>query len=893
MVFRFAGQEYSGFAGDTLASALLAAGVHEVATSVKLGRPRGISTAGAEEPTGLVQVYQPYPEPNVPATVLEIAPGLVAGPGTGQGTLATTADPAGTDAVWAHADTLVVGAGPAGLAAALAAAGAGDRVILADERPAPGGGLLDRTSTVEERDRLAATVAELAAQAQVRLLARTTVVGCHDDNLVLAVQRFPGGSDPGAAPGADPGAGAGGPVRERLWRIRAGRVVLATGAHERPLGFAGNDTPGVMLAGAARAYLHRYGVLAGRRAVLFTAHDSGYDAGAELVAAGLAVVSIVDSRARAARPDWYSGDFHAGAAVHQVLGGDRVAGVRLGPLAAAAHRPPDSPQWTTEVPADLLLVCGGWVPAVQLYSQAGGALRYDERAGAFLPAGARQRVEYAGVPPVAPGPVLVPAPDESTHFVDLARDVTVADISRAVRAGLRSGEHVKRYTSAGTGPDQARTSAPLAAAALARALGVDPGTLAPPSHRPPYQPVALATLAGRRRGPLFDPVRTTPLHAAHLRAGAPMENVGQWHRPRYFPAPGESMAAAVHRECVAARTGLAAMDASTLGKIDVQGPDAAEFLDRLYTGRLGTLAVGRIRYVVMCRADGMVFDDGTVARLATDRFLVTTTTGNAAAVLDAMREWSQTEWLALRVWCTSVTEQWATVALVGPGSRTALAGLAPGLAVSTVDFPVLSWRDATVAGLSARVCRISFSGELAYEINVAGFDGTALWHAVLAAGAVPYGTETMHVLRAEKGYPIVGQDTDGTVTPDDLGLGWTIAASKPDFVGKRSLSRVDTSRPDRHQFVGLLPEDPTLALPEGAHLIATAALPAPPVPTLGHVTSSYHSAALGRTFALGLVTAGRARIGEVLYAPLRDGRVVPVRVADPVLYDPTGARRDG
>jgi len=868
--FRFAGRAYTGFAGDTLASALLAAGVHEVARSVKLGRPRGLTSAGSEEPSGLVQVLAPWPEPNVPATTLDLVPGLCAEPGTGQGVLA----PGGggpADARWAHVDTLVVGAGPAGLAAALRATRAGERVLVADERPGPGGALLDRPVGAGERAGLRAALAELAAAPEVRLLSRTIVVGHYDGNLALAVQRFPYGGPDG--------------IRERLWRVRAGRVVLATGAHERGLAFAGNDTPGVMLAGAARAYLHRYGVRAGRRAVLLTAHDSGYAAAADLAAAGVAVVSIVDTRTGAARPDWYRGDFHPGHGVHGVRGTGRVTGVVVGPLAG------EGPQWT--VAADLLLVSGGWVPAVQLYSQAGGALRYDPGAGAYLPAGCPQPVEHAGTVPVAPGPVLVAPAGDPLAFVDLARDVSLADIARATGAGLRSGEHVKRYTSAGTGPDQAKTSAPLAAAALAAALGVDPGTLPPPSHRPPYLPVALATLAGRRRGALFDPVRTTALHAAHLRAGAPMELVGQWHRPRYFPAAGEDMAAAVRRECLAARTGLAAMDASTLGKIDVQGPDAGEFLDRLYTGLLSTLAVGRIRYVVMCGPDGMVRDDGTVARLAADRYLVTTTTGNAAAVLDTMREWSQTEWPHLRVWCTSVTEHWATVALVGPGSRAALAGLAPALAVSTVDFPVLAWRDAVVAGLAARVCRISFSGELAYEISVAGFDAAALWHAVLATGATPYGTQTMHVLRAEKGYPIVGQDTDGTVTPDDLGLGWTIAAGKADFVGLRSLSRVDTARADRRQFVALLPADPALLLPEGAALVAAPGPVVPPVPALGHVTSSYHSATLARTFALGLLAAGRARIGTLVYAPLLDGRVVPVRVAAPVLYDPAGARRDG
>lgn len=418
----------------------------------------------------------------------------------------------------------------------------------------------------------------------------------------------------------------------------------------------------------------------------------------------------------------------------------------------------------------------------------------------------------------APGP----------RFVDLQRDVTVADLRRATAAGMRSVEHTKRYTTAGTANDQGKTSGVLASGVVAGLLGVEVSALGTTTYRPPYAPVSFAALAGRDRGALHDPVRVTALHDLHVAGGAVFEDVGQWKRPRYYPRPGEGMTAAVLRECRAAREDVAFMDASTLGKIDVQGPDAAEFLDRLYTNLMSTLRPGMIRYGVMCRQDGMVFDDGTVIRLAEDRFLATTTTGNAAAVLDWMEEWLQTEWPELRVHCTSVTEQWATVALVGPRSREVLGALAPGLAVSRAEFPFMAWRDATVAGLPARVCRISFSGELAYEINVLPWRATTLWEAVRAAGATPYGTETMHVLRAEKGYPIVGQDTDGTVTPQDLGMGWVVSKKKRDFIGKRSHARADTARPDRKHLVGLLPEDPGLLLPEGTHLVADPVPPRPP-----------------------------------------------------------------
>ncbi|MFI7226424.1 2Fe-2S iron-sulfur cluster-binding protein [Nonomuraea angiospora] len=900
--FRFDGRELTGHPGDTLASALLANGVRQAATSVRLGRPRGIFAAGSEEPNAVVQIERPFPEPMRPATTVELYDGLVASSLPGRGRLAAEPDPARYDAVHAHCDVLVVGAGPAGLAAARAAAVDGARVILADEQPRPGGSLLGTTERlptaegpVSGHEWAAAVAAELERLPDVTVLPRTTVFGYYDDNYLMAVERRT--NHLGAAAPAHV-------ARERIWRIRAGRVVLATGAHERPIAFAGNDVPGVMLAGAARTYAVRYGVLPGRRAVVFTTNDSAYEAAFDLADAGLEVAAIVDVRPSPGPLDEARRrgiEVLAGQAVEAVRGAGEVSSVLAG---------------GSEIEADLLLVSGGWNPVAHLFSQAGGTLRYDEDLAALVPGVSRQKVRVAGAArgvftlegclidgageagPVPPGPGgtpywLVPADDLGGHFVDLQRDVTAADVLRATGAGLRSVEHVKRYTTAGTAHDQGKTSGLLTSAVVAHALGVPVGEVGITSYRAPYTPVTFAALAGRDRGSLHDPVRVTALHEWHAEHGALFENVGQWRRPWYYPRAGESMEAAVLRECRAAREDVAAMDASTLGKIDVIGPDAGEFLDRLYTNVMSSLAVGSIRYGVMCRADGMVFDDGTVIRLAAGHFLVTTTTGNAAAVLDWMEEWLQTEWPSLRVHLTSVTEQWATVALVGPRSREVLASLAPELAVSAADFPFMTWREAEVAGIPARVCRISFSGELAYEINVTSWDGLRLWTAIMSDGRVtPYGTETMHVLRAEKGYPIVGQDTDGTVTPQDLGMSWVVSKKKPDFVGKRSHARADTSRPDRKHLVGLLPDDHGFLLPEGAHLVACAELPEPPVPMLGHVTSSYRSAALGRTFALALLKGGRSRHGERLYAPVGDA-MVPVTVTSHVLYDPEGARRDG
>ncbi|HTJ70607.1 MAG TPA: 2Fe-2S iron-sulfur cluster-binding protein [Actinospica sp.] len=847
LAFTFNGTEYTGHPGDTLASALLANGVHHVATSITYGRPRGIVTAGVEEPSALVQLEAPFPEPMLTATTIELYDGLVARGLRGQGRLASEPDPARYDSMHAHCDVLVVGGGPAGIAEARAASRDGARVILVDDQP-----------------QLA--VDDLPG---VRVLTSTTAFGCYDDNLVLALEG-----------------------RQRVWRIRAKEIVLATGAYERPVVFADNDRPGIMLAGAARTYLQRYAVVPGRRVVVFTTNDSAYASVLELASAGVEIAAVLDSRdqvpeALVAQCRERGIDVLPGHLVTGTSGDTRITGVHVSS--------------GTEIPCDTLLVSGGWNPVVHLFSQAGGKLRYDSRLGAFVPAAPLPTIRTAGAANGEidhdPGQVLWRTSADTTGFVDLQRDATVADVLRATGAGLTSVEHVKRYTTIGTAHDQGKTSGVIASGIVAEALGVDIADLGTTTFRPPFTPVAFAALAGRNRGALFDPVRVTALHPWHVAHGALFENVGQWHRPWYYPQPGEDMETAVLRECRAARKSVALMDGSTLGKIDVRGPDAGVFLDRVYTNLISTLKVGSVRYGVMCGVDGMILDDGTVMRVAEHEYVLTTTTGNAAKILEWLEEWLQTEWPELRVHLTSVTEHWVTIPLVGPKSRDVLGIVAPDLDVSNDAFPFMTWREATVAGIPARVCRISFSGELAYEINVVGRHGLTVWEALIEAGAphgiTPYGTETMHVLRAEKGYPIIGQDTDGTVTPQDLGMSWVVSKKKPDFIGKRSFSRAENTRPDRKQLVGLLPVDEHVLLPEGAQLITTPRLPAPPVPMHGHVTSSYRSAALGRTFALALVRSGHSRHGETLYATLDDGTLTPVTVTESVLFDKEGARRDG
>ncbi len=984
--FRFDGRALTGYAGDTLASALLANGIHLTGRSFKYHRPRGILSAGADEPNALVTVRRDRARetPNLRATQVElydgldaisqnrwpslrfdigavnrlISPFIAAGfyyktfmwprrawqklyeprirAAAGLGRAPREADPDRYANRFAHCDVLIVGGGAAGLNAALTAAVSGARVILCDEQPRFGGALLADTSAHIGGQSGAAWAAHaaqiLSARPNVTLLPRTTAFGYFNHNFVALCQRL---QDHLAEPRAQQ-------PRERLWQVRAREVIFAAGALERPLIFPGNDRPGVLLAGAGASYLNQHGVLVGRRVAVITAHDAAYRTALDLHAAGAQIAAIVDVRAaaggelpKAARAAGLP--IHEGMTITGTRGNLRVSEISIaqavdGRVLAADQR----------VSCDAVLMCGGFTPAVHLHSQTRGRLLWDDTLQAYLPGESYERVRSAGAchgvgsltasladgaaaaqaallalgiaSPAVPkrqveevdagtGGWLGELPQARTAaaagaVVDWQNDVTVKDLRLALREGFTSIEHIKRYTTTGMATDQGKTSNLHALAIVAKALDKPIPEVGHTTFRMPYTPVSFGTLAGYARGELFDPVRTTPSHQWALEQAAVFEDVGQWKRARYFPQAAEDMHRAVARECQAVRSAVGMLDASTLGKIEVVGPDAAEFLNRLYVNSWSKLQPGRARYGLLLREDGFIIDDGVIARMAADRFHVTTTTGGAARVLALMEDYLQTAWRDLDVWLTSITEQWAVVAVQGPQARAVLqqlidTALMQDVVIDAGSMPHMAVLEGRFCGAPMRLFRVSFTGELGFEVNVPGDRGEELWETIFDAGKsfgiCPYGTESMHLLRAEKGYIIVGQDTDGTVTPDDAGLGWAIGKNKPDFVGKRSLERAALLAPERKQLVGLTTvADPQQVLEEGAQVMLQAA-PAQGSRPLGHVSSAYHSAAVGRSIALALVSGGRARMGQTLSVPMPSGPIA-VQVTSPVFYDPTGER---
>jgi sarcosine oxidase subunit alpha len=977
--FRFNGLSYQGFAGDTLASAVLATGQTVLSRSWKYHRPRAILTCGVEEPAALVQLETgAWTIPNAKMPEVELYEGLQAEsvlpwPSPAKHLFSvnrwfTPLFPAGfyyKTFMWPakawlwyerfirkagglgaapneedqdryvqqniHCDVLVAGAGITGLAAALAAGRSGARVILAELGPHLGGGAHRLQGTINgksARDWVRDAEQELAQMPDVRIIRRGVVFGYHDHNFLTIREALTDHLPLAERKG----------FRERMWRVRATQVVLATGAHERPLVFGNNDLPGVMLSSALADYAELYGVRVGRQIVLVTTNDSAY-ADARLLQAASAKVTVVDTRvgepAAGSRAQLAQKD-----GIEVLRGFVPVLAKGAGAVSSLVLRQMVDDKATgeeRELACDAIGMAGGWNPAIHLYSHSGGKARWDDAAVCFKPgmampgqasagacnasfgigvsldegsltgaaaataAGFEARAEAYAVDEMALEPAGrfwiaetgQPLSRRVKAFVDYQNDVSASDIELAIREGFESIEHIKRYTAMGFGTDQGKLGNINGMALAARAMGKPIQDVGTTTFRPNYLPVSFGVFAGLDRGELFDPARQTSPHAAHVAAGCLFEDVGQWKRPWYFPKNGEDLHQAVHREVLAVRNGVGIMDGSTLGKIDIQGPDAAKLLNWVYTNPWLKLEIGKCRYGLMLDENGMVFDDGVTARLGENHFLMTTTTGGAARVLGWLERWVQTEWPDMKVYMGSVTDQWSTFAVVGPQSRAVLQKVCDDVDLANEAFPFMSWRSGTVAGVPARVMRISFSGEMSFEVNVPSHAGAHVWQALMEAGKefdiTPYGTETMHVLRAEKGYIIVGQETDGSVSPYDLGMGGMVSKTK-DFLGRRSLTRSDTAREDRKQLVGLMTDDAELVLPEGTQLTEQSKASPPPVPMIGHVTSSYHSPTLNRSIAMAVVRSGTARMGQKVHAALVDGRYVAATVCSPVFYDPEGKR---
>jgi sarcosine oxidase subunit alpha len=993
--FSFDGKQMSGFAGDTLASALLANGERLIGRSFKYHRPRGVMALGAEEPNGLVTLGSgDQIEPNVRATTLALFEGLTAtsqnrwpslsfdigavngslsrflpsgfyyktfmGPtrsawmwfepfirrAAGLGPAPRSADPAGFEHLRMTCDVLVVGAGIAGLTAVRAAAESGARVVLCDENPRLGGlaDLMDQT--IEGQPALEwarGTVAELARADNVRLLTRTTASGHYDHNYLHLVERVTGDGDENA----NMSAAANGALSQRIWKVRAKETILASGALERPLTFADNDRPGVMLASAVRGYVLRYGVAPGQRGVVFANNDDAYLTALTLHEAGVSVARIVDVRPN---PQGDLVDRAKSAGIPLLFGSGlfevetEARGTSLTGVTAGALRVSGRVGQREKIACDFVAMSGGWNPVIHLFCHSGGKPRFDDTLQAFVPGETRERLTVVGsaagtfdladilpqadaagaaaakaalgapaatrsgkapgAEPSRSGPLepiwFVPAHGAKNvgnkHFIDFQNDVTAADLELATQEGYRSVEHVKRYTTTGMATDQGKTSNVNALGILSDALDRPIPEIGTTTFRPPYTPVSFGVLAGMQAKELFQPVRRTPISTWHDANGADYEPVGLWRRPYCYPRQGEDRAAAVNREILAVREGAGIIDVSTLGKIEVQGPDAGAFLDRIYTNVMSSLKVGRCRYGLMMDEQGFLIDDGVVVRLEEDRFLLHTTSGNSDRIAAWLELWLQTEWTDMKVFVTPVTEQWAQVGVAGPQARAIVEKLPGSIDWSREAFPMLAMREGKILGLPARAYRISFSGELSYEIAVPADAGLALWEALLEAGSgdglTPYGTEALHVLRAEKGFIAIGDETDGMTTPLDLGLGWAVSKKKADYIGKHSLARPHMAAQElRKQFVGILTEDPEKVLPIGSYASETREN-RPPVKTIGHVSSSYWSPTLGRSIALALIANGRARHGETVHFPL-EHEAVAGKIVDPVFFDREGKRQDG
>ncbi len=988
--FTFNGKRMEGLEGDTLASALMANGQRLVGRSFKYHRPRGVVASGAEEPNALLTTgHGRREEPNQRATTTELFAGLearsqnhwpslefdigalnarlsrfltagfyykmfmwprafwkhvyepVIRQSAGLGPAPNARDADIYEHSYATVDVLVIGGGVAGLIAAQSAAAAGARVMLIEQTAAWGGRAMVDGAVIEGQGAepwVEATTEALAARENVDLRPRTMGAGVYDHGYVLAYERLCDHDPQDGAP------------RHRLWKIRARQIVTATGAIERPLAFAGNDLPGVMLASAIRDYVVNWGVHAGARTVIVTNNDDAYRTALTLLDAGLDVPAILDARdeVTGALPDEARARgirVEAGAGIAKVKGAAKVEGV-------AVCRQGGDGTVTEEIACDAVAMSGGWSPVVHLWSHPGGKLVWNADHALFapdpdaapkgadgqpfvIPAGAAAGPGDAGFttthalasgaeagaeaarrtghkakavkPPMADDPAegpLTPVwvmPQGATPeargkmWLDFQNDVKVSDVEQAAREGYQSVEHTKRYTTLGMATDQGKLSNINGLAILADSLGEPIPEVGTTTFRPPYTPISMGAIGGEARGALFQPVRRTPVHDWHEANGAHWEPVGHWRRPYTFLREGESVEQAVQREVRNTREAVGLLDASTLGKILVRGPDAGAFLDMMYTNMMSTLPPGRCRYGLMCSENGFLIDDGVVARIDEESWLCHTTTGGADRIHAHMEEWLQTEWWDMKVFTANITEQYAQFAVVGPEARNLLEDIG-GMDLSAEALPFMHWAEGQIGGFDTRVFRISFSGELSYEIAVPAGQGRAFWDRLLSVGKpygiMPYGTEALHIMRAEKGFIMIGDETDGTVIPQDLGLNWAISKKKADFLGKRAQERTHMADPGRWQLVGLRTLNGSV-LEDGAYAIGEGRNANGQQSVEGRVTSTYFSPTLGRGIAMGLVREGPNRMGEILQFTRIGAAPVEARIVSPVFYDPDGERQNG
>ena len=978
--FKFNGSRYYGYKGDTLASALLANDIHLVGRSFKYHRPRGIMTSGSEEPNAIVQLHNnsDRTEPNVRATEIEIYEGLEASSqncwpsvnfdigginnllspllpagfyyktfmwpasfwekyeyfirkSAGLGKSPTTPDPDIYEHEYIHCDVLIVGAGISGIMAAKTAAKNGLKTLLVDEKPNLGGSTIYQNSehfkinNQNSGSWLEKEINEIKKIDNLDIRIRTSVAAFHGYNFLLARENLTDHLPIEQRKNK---------TRQKLLKIRAKKVITATGSLERPLIFDNNDRPGILLSSAIKRYADLFGVACGEKNIFLTNNDSAYETAISLIQKGIKVEAIVDNREEIESKLLYEVEKNnvkvfKGFTIVNTNGYKKINKVSLMKLSKDGQKVIGS---KINLSCDCLGVSGGWTPAVHLFTQSGGKLKFREEDQVFIPnkysseqisIGACngdltlediientpkylkeflniKKTDYDNVEVFSSENKskrniwLLPSDKilgKTKSFVDYQNDATAKDIKLALREGFRSIEHVKRYTTTGMGTDQGKLGNMHALGIISETAGTKMGEHGTTTFRPPYTPLTFGTIVGRNVGEYFDIFRKTPMHEWHLKNKAEFENVGQWKRAWYYPKNNENMFEAVQRESKAARESAGILDASTLGKIDIQGTDASEFLNRVYTNAWSKLAVGKCRYGLMLNEDGMVYDDGVTTRLGENHYIMTTTTGGAANVLGKLEDYLQTEWPELDVYLTSVTDHFATISVCGPNSKKIISNVIPDLDLSDENFPHMSFKNTKIGKINCRVMRISFTGEHSYEINIQANYANSVWEKCMDVGKdfniTPYGTETMHLLRAEKGFIIVGQDTDATMTPIDLQMDWIVSKKKYDFIGKRSLYRSDTIKDDRKQLVGLLTDNPNEILEEGAQIVAD--VNKSPIEMLGHVTSSYYSPNLKKSIALGVVRGGKNMMGKKLIIPM-ENKTINVTVADPVFLDKENKR---